>query len=286
MGFIDRIAECNNADLSRYVPFVLADGRRVGWIRRDRVELLAEHPDCLALADGCVRLRPDLRTFTARTKACAAVVDALVARGELGPHRGELYPVKERFEDEPELELDRAAVPWFGVRAWGVHVNGFVRRGGELGMWIAHRARGRINYPGMLDNIVAGGQPMGLTLRENMLKECEEEASLPAAIAERAVCVGSISYVAENEHGVKPDRMFCYDLELPSDVTPHPRDGEVERFELMPLGRVAGLVRDTREFKFNCNLVILQFLVRHGWLTAANEREYAAIMSGLTASIP
>ena len=34
--------------------------------------------------------------------------------------------------------------------------------------------------------------------------------------------------------GVKPDQMFCYDLEVPEDFEPIPVDGEVESFQLMP----------------------------------------------------
>src|SRR3546814_1475727 len=77
--------------------------------------------------------------------------------------------------------------------------------------------------------------------------------------------------------GVKPDQQFCYDLELPEDFTPVPRDGEIEYFELWPIARVAETVRDTFEFKFNCNLVIIDFLMRHGLLDPDTEPDYAAL---------
>ena len=49
---------------------------------------------------------------------------------------------------------------------------------------------------------------------------------------------------------------------------------------LWPIARVAEIVRDTREFKFNCNLVIIDFLVRHG-LIAPEYPEYLEIVKGL-----
>ena len=42
-------------------------------------------------------------------------------------------------------------------------------------------------------------------------------------------------------------------------------DGEVESFERLPVAKVAEAVADGR-FKPNCNLVIVDFLVRHGYL--------------------
>ena len=39
----------------------------------------------------------------------------------------------------------------------------------------------------MLDHIVAGGQPHGISVVENVRKECEEEASIPLALAQQCV---------------------------------------------------------------------------------------------------
>src|SRR3546814_6062152 len=99
-------------------------------------------------------------------------------------------------------------------------------------MWTGRRARDKHTYPGMLDNTVAGGQPLGLSLRENLVKECAEEAAIPPALAERAVAVSAISYRHMTEEGFKPDVQFCFDLELPPDFVPRNTDGEIESFQL------------------------------------------------------
>jgi hypothetical protein len=39
-------------------------------------------------------------------------------------------------------------------------------------------------------------------------------------------------------------------------------------------------VRDTTDFKYNCNLVLIDFFVRHG-LLAADDRDFFAIVAGL-----
>jgi len=149
-------------------------------------------------------------------------------------------------------------------------------------MWIARRASDKPTYPGMLDNTVAGGQPIGLGLFENLIKECEEEAGIPAELAGHAVAVGAITYCVEAADGLKPDVQFCYDLELPGDFTPVNRDGEIQEFFLWPIDKVATVVRDTREFKFNCNLVIIDFLVRHG-VIPFDHPDYIDITEGLHA---
>lgn len=294
MAFLDHVRRCNRHDLSRYRPVVMRTGRehadvRVGWIREDRLLPLS---DCAVAAGvterievsaGGVRLLPS--DEASRSAVLAALVGELAGRGLLRV-TGELYGVRRRVGTERYARLDRGAVPFFGVAATGVHVNGFVMAAdGSCRMWIAHRARGKATFPGMLDNLVAGGQPEGLSLDDNVVKECAEEAGIPVGLASRARPVGAVSYVFENDSGLKPDTMFCYDLEVPADFHPRPVDGEVERFELLPLAEVAELVRDTERFKFNCNLVILDFLVRHGWFRP-EDPDYLPLVAGLHRALP
>ncbi|HJS31447.1 MAG TPA: DUF4743 domain-containing protein [Alphaproteobacteria bacterium] len=279
MSFLDRIAECNAHDLSRFRPF-LAAGRRVGWVRHALAQRLSRFDDVLDVTHDAVTLDRALDDFPSRSAAIDRVVRALAAEGIVTGVREEAYPVTTGFTHPPLFKMERAAIPHFGVRAYGVHMNGVVRRAEGLHMWVARRAFDKPTYPGMLDNTVAGGQPIGLGLLENLVKECEEEAGIPAALAGRAIAVGAITYCMEAEDGLKPDVQFCYDLELPEGFTPVNRDREIAEFYLWPIERVAQVVRDTREFKFNCNLVIIDFLVRQG-LIAPDDPDYLDIVQGL-----
>lgn len=279
MSFLDRIAACNTHDLAGFRPFEVA-GARVGHVRPEFAARLAGFADVFEVTDAAVWLNPALDSFEARSTAVAPIVRALSDEGLLPGWRGELYPVAPGFSDPPLLRIERAAVPAFGVRACGVHMNGFVRKDDGLHMWIGRRAKDKPTFPGMLDNMVAGGQPLGIGLRENLVKECAEEANIPRSLAEEAVSVGAITYVAEAPEGLKPDVQFCFDLEVPADFTPENTDGELDDFMLWPIGKVAEVVRDTTEFKFNCNLVIIDFLVRHGEI-APDHPDYLEIVSGL-----
>lgn len=279
MSYLDRIDECNAHDLSRFVPFTVA-GQRVGSVKRAFAGRLRAFPGVFRVADDSVSLDPGLDGFDARSEAVDGALRRLADDGAVPGWRGEMYPVATAFAAEPLLRMERAAVPLFGVRAYGVHVNGFVRDGGEVRMWIARRSAAKDTYPGMLDNFVAGGQPIGIGLLENVVKEAGEEAGVPPEIASAAVAVGAVSYCHETPDGLKPDVQFAFDMALPPDFEPRNADGEIEEFTLWPVAKVMEVTRETRDFKFNCNLVNIDFFVRHG-LIAADDPDYLEIVKGL-----
>ncbi len=279
MSFLDRIDECNRWNPDHFQWFVV-DGCRVGRVRKALIPRLVDFPDVFEIDDDAVVLHPRLSTFAARSSEMERVVKALCAEGIVTGVRGEYYAVTRSFAEPPFLQIERAAVPHFGVRAFGVHMNGFVRDDDGIHMWIGRRARDKHTYPGMLDNLVAGGQPIGIGLTDNLIKECAEEAAIPRDLARRAVAVGAITYCVEAADGLKPDVQFCFDLELPADFTPRNTDGEIAEFYLWPIAKVADIVSETREFKFNCNPVVIDFLVRHG-LIPPDHPDYVAICQGL-----
>jgi isopentenyldiphosphate isomerase len=279
MSFLDRIRACNKHDLSRYRPF-LVNGVQVGHARHDMAEAVRPYADVFQVSERAVQLGDKLRSFEQRTQAVESVLKRIQSKGLMSPWRDETYAVTAGLGTPALFAIERAAVPLFGIRAYGVHMSGYVRRAGRMLMWIGRRSRTKPTYPGLLDNTVAGGLPYGMTARECLAKECAEEAGIPEAWAANAVSVGAITYCAEMPEGLRPDVQFCYDLELPADFTPDCHDGELEGFTLMPIEEVAALVRDTEQFKFNCNLVIIDFLVRHG-LLGPEEPDYVAICQGL-----
>lgn len=216
--------------------------------------------------DGRLELRGE--GFAARSAALRRLADALRREGLLGRERGEHYAVARRFADEPLAQIDRSAVTMFGVRPVGVHLVAWLRRRGELFAWVAMRARDKPTFPGRWDNTVAGGQPIGLSLTDNLVKECAEEACMPRELAAAARRTGEIRYLATDlrDGGLKPDTLVCFDLEVPADFVPRPGDGEVERFELLPARAIVAAVRDTDVVKPNCRLVWLDWFLRHGVL--------------------
>ena len=279
MSFLDRIAACNRGDPDRYPPFRVG-GSRVGRVRPDVAPVLADFPAVFVVSDGAVDLHPNLTSPRERTAAVDGVLRQIAARGLVAGWRDEAYPVVTGFTAPPLMEMERAAVPLFGVRAYGIHVNGYVVEGDTMHMWVARRSPGKQTAPGKLDQMVGGGQPAGLSLGENLIKECAEEASIAEALAVQARPAGCVTYVGERPEGLRDDVLFVYDLRLPADFTPVNADGEVEDFRLWPLDRVLESVRETEDFKFNCAVVVIDFLVRHG-VIPPDHPDYEAIVVGM-----
>lgn len=279
MSFLDRVDACAPPDFSGYRDFRV-DGVRVGRVRHDFVPRLEAFPAVFRVGATSVDLAPDLDGFEARSVAVDGVLRRLADDGLIPGWRDEAYPVGLSFATPQLFQMERAAVPLFGVRAYGVHLNGFVRRGGAIDMWIGRRSLDKPVAPGKLDQIVAGGQPVGLSLAANLQKESAEEASMPLHLINRARPVGAVSYCTERSEGLRHDVLFCYDLELPDDFTPVNIDGEVAEFALWPMRRVAATVEAGDDFGFDCALVVIDFLIRHG-LIAPDHPDYVALVRGL-----
>jgi 8-oxo-dGTP pyrophosphatase MutT (NUDIX family) len=278
MSFADRIRHCNSYDPARAMP-LWAGQHRIGWLRRDNAAVLQRHDKVFAVGRDRAEL---LATGSCDeiSRSVDEVVEALVAERRVPKVRNETFDVSPKWGERPILRVDRGAVPFFGVRAYGVHVNGYRRDGDRYWLWIGTRASNKQVAPDKLDNIVAGGIGNGYGAAATLAKEAEEEASIGAALISRAIAVGALTYRMETKTGIRDDVMFVYDLEVPADFTPTNTDGEIAGFELMPLADILERIRTTADFKFNVNLVILDFAVRHGVLRP-EDPEYMDVANGL-----
>jgi isopentenyldiphosphate isomerase len=252
----------------------------VGRVKQAFAQRLADFPETFAVSERAVTLASGLDGFERRTEAVAQALHHLKESGEIRGWRDEPYPVLARWGKPPLLVVERAATPLLGVRAYGVHLNGYVRSAAGLKLWVGRRSKTKQTAPGKLDHLVAGGQPYGISVWDNLKKEAAEEAALPARLAEEAVAVSAISYRTERSEGLRDDVLFVYDLDLPADFEPRNTDHEIDEFFLWSIDRVAETVRDTDEFKFNVALVNIDFLIRHGRLTP-DDPDYVDILHGL-----
>ena len=192
----------------------------MGWVTHDFARRLQDFPKVFQVSETAVEMAAGLADFAQRSAAMAEVLGRLRRDGTIKGWRDEPYPVGTDFYAPPLLQMERAAVPLFGVRAYGVHLNGFTGDGPELKLWVAKRSRTKQTAPGKLDHLVAGGQPLGLGLMDNLVKECGEEAGMAPALARTARPAGFVSYVTERVEGLRNDICFVYDIALPADFKP------------------------------------------------------------------
>ncbi|HEY3920195.1 MAG TPA: DUF4743 domain-containing protein [Stellaceae bacterium] len=278
MSLLHHIELCNAYRADGFLPF-RHGADRLGLIRKDNAAALKRFPAHFAVSAEDVRFIAT-GDFDALSAIIDEVTEQLVAEGLVSKWRNECFVVAPRWGAPAHFKLDRGAVPFFGVRAYGVHLNGFVRDGKTLKLWIGRRSPKKAVAPGKLDNLVAGGigYPHGLV--ETLIKECEEEANLPEALAARSVPVGAVSYRMAVKHGLRDDVLFCYDLECPRDFTPKNNDGELVAFDLRDAAEAMAIARRGDDFKFNVNLVLIDFGLRHG-LIASDDPEYLALTTGI-----
>jgi 8-oxo-dGTP pyrophosphatase MutT (NUDIX family) len=266
MSYLDRIKTCNNWNSTHYLPWVI-NNKTYGWIRPAFAEHLKQWPDVFLIDDQQIILNPELTDYDTRTKTLTPIIQSLHTQGIIDTWVNENYPVNHQFGEKGELEFERAATLYFGTLSYGVHMNGLVQKSDGVYVWTGIRAKDKAFFPGMLDQLVAGGQPVGISLHDNLIKEAAEEANIPATITNNATIVSQVTYQQEGDRGLDQSTIYNFDLWLPEDFVPENTDGEVEAFRLLPIEEILELTEHTTEFKDNCNLTNIDLLIRQGLLT-------------------
>ena len=206
--------------------------------------------------------------------------------------RNELYTVYNPTSI-PYFYVERAFSVLIGVVSYGVHINGYIpphlSSTGELKFWVPKRSMTKPTYPGMLDNTVAGGLEAGRGIKETVFKECFEEAGLKQEfVQDNLQNSGVVSYMYQPTDGrVQPEVEFIYDLTFKEEDAHliQPQDGEAEDFQLMSWKQVITAIKNNK-FKPNCALIIIDFLIRHGYITPENEPHYLEIVSRCHVQMP
>jgi isopentenyldiphosphate isomerase len=186
------------------------------------------------------------------------------------------------------LQLERFSAPLFGIATRGAHMTAYTFVEGDMKIWIPRRSAHLFTYPNKLDTTVAGGVKAQHTPFTCIVEEANEEASLPQDyVSKHAKSVGVLTYMTLSKRSglIHPDVLYVFDIELPADLILTPQDDEVSEFKLMNISEIKEAMVN-REFKSNCNLVMMDFFIRHGILTPDEEPDYVEIQTKLHSSIP
>lgn len=283
MSLLDRIAECNAESLADMTPLLFGLAQ-IGWVDAALLPRLLAEETVFAARGGALRIL-EAGSLAATEAALDAALRRIYDRDAAGFGRWcpDYTPVLEFESGRPLFRLQRAAIPALGILAGGVHLNGFCGRGEKQRLWIARRARHIAAQPGKLDQIAAGFLPHGEDPKARLLEEAEEEAGISRELMRAARPSGMVSYRMRRPLGLQIGLIYCYDLELPGDFRPRNADGEVEEFLELGSGALIEILAEGPSFKFDCALVALDFLIRHGWL-GPERADYIALCRGLRRS--
>ncbi|MFK5892516.1 MAG: DUF4743 domain-containing protein [Pseudomonadota bacterium] len=277
-NFYHWIKECNQYDLSQFVPFVVA-GKAIGYVHKNKLDWLTAYGE-IELSNNQLAFSKSITGFDQRTEVINGIAEDLYHQKKITSWVDEQYDVAHSFGDEVLFTIERAAATLFGIQKYGVHVNGYTIKHGEYYLWVAKRAMDKPTWPGKLDHLVAGGHASAMSIQTTLEKECQEEAGMNEQLSKQAIPVGLVDYNLQIGEKLSRDVLFNYDVKLTENFVPVNTDGEVEEFFLWPLEKVLQIVNKTRDFKTNCNLVIIDFAVRHGFIHP-DEDLYTQIVNGL-----
>jgi 8-oxo-dGTP pyrophosphatase MutT (NUDIX family) len=189
--------------------------------------------------------------------------------------------------------VERYASHLLGIISRGAHLTVYTNTPEGLKIWVPRRSPKLFTYPNCLDTTVAGGVAADEGPFECIVREAEEEASLSEELVRRdTVACGCLSYIGLNdargggETGlICPTIIYVYDLELHGDACCRQNDEEVKEFYLMTVDEVKeAMFRG--EFKTNSAVIMIDFFMRHGIITAENEMHYAEIMARMHRRLP
>jgi len=291
--------DAENQDRCRPRP-LYCNGHAIGLVRQAVADCLCRHPDVFdvqteridivissdnlseselydevtsKVAQVLTQLRRDREETQDQTTTAD---DPLVA---LRGWRNEDYEIRSGgFKTSPLFRMERSATPLFGVRQYGVDINGYVRDPEKgLMVWIQKRSANKPTWPDKWDNFVSGGLSVGRGVADTAVKEANEEANVPQELAQTMTPAGAVSCFFESERGLFPNTEYVFDLELPSTFSPKNNDGEVDDFALVTAPDLLKLICDPTFKTTSCH-VALDFLVRHGVVTPENEPNYAEIV--------
>ncbi|HGZ70924.1 MAG TPA: DUF4743 domain-containing protein, partial [Nitratifractor sp.] len=241
MSYLNHIRRCNDFTLKGKVEFLI-DGERVGYVRDEYVAYLLKSGVFIKESDA-ITIASQYKSVQERNSALELFAKQAFRDGITNIYMNEPYPVLTNINSDPLCLVDRSVSTLLGLISFGQHLNGYIKSDDGVKMWIGRRSFTRGYEAGKLDHIAAGGLPYGISLRENLQKECYEEAGMSQELSSQAICTGVVSYRHEYTLGGKEDLIYCYDLELPKDFTPRCTDGEVEEFYLMDIEEVAHIVK-------------------------------------------
>ncbi len=227
--------------------FVVGDWP-VGWIHPMRIPALQACWPELQLSAGLARWDAAALAPSGRSERIGLVASALRERHAITGWRDEAFACEQPVADpcgergEMLFSLERAAFRFFGLMSRAVHINGFVPGGRLL---CGRRAMSKATDPGRLDNLAAGGVPVGEDFSACAQRELWEEAGVPPTLSAALQPRGQIRSTRMTPEGLHDEVLHIYSLVLPAGFVASNRDGEVSEFLSLDLESLAQrLLRD------------------------------------------
>ena len=193
------------------------------------------------------------------TPALNLLAQALRAQGQCGPWRDEQLAVC-NAHGERLGTIERGAVRVLGIATRAVHLVGLAPDGRT---WGQKRSLTKPNNPGLWDTLMGGMVSAADSLPQALARETWEEAGLRVEALADVAHGGQVLFSRPSREGggagFMVERIDWFRAQVPQGMEPDNQDGEVERFDLLPLEVVRERVAQGA-FTLEAGLVIAGFL--------------------------
>ena len=127
--------------------------------------------------------------------------------------------------------IERSAMRALGLVTRAVHLIG---RDAAGAFWVQQRALDKATDPGLWDTLMGGLVSAGESIETTLRRETQEEAGLDVADLRKLSRVDRLEVRRPVDDGYMIEVLDVFEAEVPAELTPCNRDGEVERFERLP----------------------------------------------------
>jgi len=234
--------------------------KKIGWVHNENAEKLQlktreKKIDFIEIT----KILKKNNLILTRLKSLSSELCPIFYYDSLKPNKR--FDHNKKFDERKIFKIERSFLSLFGFPQYGIHCNGWIKKGNSYVFYLAKRSKKIMKFPGLIDNFIAGGQPCGISIIKNLEKEGFEEAGLKKLNFTNLVKGKSIHYCHQTKNKINSAVIFVYDLELNKRIKPKNLDGEVEEFFTIDIENLYKIL-DKRKLKPNCIIPIADFFVR------------------------
>ena len=168
---------------------------------------------------------------------------------------------KKPFGTNNIFEIDRKLLSILGLPQYGIHGNAWSLKKNRVIFHFAKRSKKLDDFPGYFDNLFAGGQPVGISIIDNLKKEAFEEAGIQKIIKKNLVKGSTVNYFHEYQDKIHSGIIFNYHLKIENNNFSN-MDGEVDSFISEDALEIHKLL-ESNTLKPNCIIPIADFFLRN-----------------------
>ena len=264
---IQSLKNLNSYNLENFLPIKFKD-KKIGWINREKLVFFKEKLECSFFNSLCI-----IDLYSNGSDNIQKLYNCIMNDSNfkftencsifnfdsLNPKR--TFEKHQKFENEQIYKIPRILLNILGLPAYGIHCNGWKAENNNIFFYLSKRSKKLNAFPGLYDNLIGGGQPYNLSLKDNLIKEGFEEVGLKKATLNKAKLESFNHYIHDNNDSLNSSIIATFDLELDRSFKFNGSDGEIEKVEKFEINEIFELLENSK-IKPNCIIPIIDFLLR------------------------